>query len=232
MSIPELQSVIIVGGGIAGLTAALHLAERGLTPLLLEADPQRLGGRISGGETISLDQNGRTWLFPGEHGIYGVWGQYHNLRALFARELIAPGFIAARREAWILRSPSGRIQRAEGGSALRRSWIPAPFHYLALFIRPRFLQMLTLRDLASMFRVLGSLIFALAYDPAAGDDLLRGLNSCRLLRRVVADVASAVHGVGAQLYIGASGGCARRRIYRVLAILYAFAARRLGIHLF
>ncbi len=36
--------VIIIGGGIAGLTAALHLAERGLKPLILEAD-ERVGGR-------------------------------------------------------------------------------------------------------------------------------------------------------------------------------------------
>ena len=28
---------IIIGGGVAGLTAALHLAERGLKPLILEA---------------------------------------------------------------------------------------------------------------------------------------------------------------------------------------------------
>ncbi len=27
---------IIIGGGVAGLTAALHLAERGLKPLILE----------------------------------------------------------------------------------------------------------------------------------------------------------------------------------------------------
>jgi isorenieratene synthase len=44
-----------------------------------------------------------------------------------------------------------------------------------LFARPRFLQMLTLRDLASMFRVLSGLWFALAFDPATGDDALRGL---------------------------------------------------------
>src|SRR5262249_228669 len=74
--------------------------------------------------------------------------------------------IPARREAWIFRQHSGKIQWAEGGSALRTSWIPAPFHYLALFTRPRFLQMLTLRDLASMFRLLGSLFLAIAYDPA------------------------------------------------------------------
>lgn len=180
---PESQyDVIVVGGGLAGITAALHLAERGLRPLLLEADPDWLGGRVSGGPIVQVEQNGKTWSFAGEHGLHGVWGQYHNLRALLKRQDIDPGFVPARREAWVLRSPGGRIQWAEGGSALRRSWIPAPFHYLALFVRPRFLQMLTLRDLASMFRVLGSLIFALAFDPAAEGDTLRGLTLADFFR--------------------------------------------------
>lgn len=171
--------VIVIGGGLAGLTAALHLAECGLPVRLLEADPDAIGGRLRGGPSVIIEQAGRIWSFPGEHGIHGVWGQYHNLRTLLDRQQIDPGFVAARREAWILRHRSGRIQWAEGGSALRTSWIPAPFHYLALFIRPRFLQMLTLRDLASMFRLLGSLLFAIAFDPA--------VEAVRLDKRTLAD---------------------------------------------
>ena len=41
------HDTIIIGGGIAGLSAALHLSERGLHPLALEADPQYLGGRLA-----------------------------------------------------------------------------------------------------------------------------------------------------------------------------------------
>ena len=165
------KRIIVIGGGLAGLTAALHLAERGYQPLVLEADPERAGGRLSGGAPVTLtDDQDKSWTFNSEHGIHGVWGQYHNLRALLDRESIPPGFVPARKEAWVLRSASGRIQWAEGGSALRNSWIPAPFHYLALFIRPRFLQMLTLRDLASLFRVFGSLLLAMAFDPAADGD--------------------------------------------------------------
>jgi isorenieratene synthase len=164
--------VVIIGAGLAGMTAALHLTERGVPVTLLEADPHLPGGRLRGGDPVRLEGAGREWLFPSEHGLHGVWGQYHNLRAMLKRTNIDPGFVPAREEAWLIRSADGKVQWAKGGSALRKSWIPAPFHYLALFIRPRFLQMLTLRDLASMFRVLGGLIFATAYDPAVEETRL------------------------------------------------------------
>jgi isorenieratene synthase len=166
---------VVIGAGLAGLTAALHFAERGLPVLLLEADSERVGGRLSGGAAVNVEHQGCGWSFPGEHGIHGVWGQYHNLRDMLARQHIDPGFVPARKEAWILRHLSGKVQWAEGGSALRSSWIPAPFHYLALFARPRFLQMLTLRDLASMFRLLASLLLAVAFDPAVEGTTLEGL---------------------------------------------------------
>ncbi len=169
------KPIVVIGAGLAGLTAALHLAERGLPVLLLEADSERVGGRLSGGTAVKVEHQGRGWSFPGEHGIHGVWGQYHNLRDVLARQHIDPGFVPARKEAWILRQLSGKVQWAEGGSALRSSWIPAPFHYLALFARPRFLQMLTLRDLASMFRLLASLLLAVAFDPAVEGITLEGL---------------------------------------------------------
>ncbi len=168
------QKPIIIGAGMAGLSAALHLAERGLSPLVLEADPDYAGGRFQGGPTLELEQAGQTWRFREDHGVHAVWSQYRNLNAMLTRHSLRPVLVPARREAWII-DDGRRIKRAETGSALRDSWVPAPFHYLALFARPRFLNILTLRDLASMLRVLASLLAAMSIDPLREAQPLEGM---------------------------------------------------------
>jgi isorenieratene synthase len=155
--------------------AAVHLAERGLKPLLLEADPEWLGGRLKGGPTVEIEHQGQTWRFPGEHGVHGIWSPYRNFQAALARHDLRPVFVPAREETWIF--GRGRlIRKAAIGSAIRHSLVPAPFHYLHLFLRPRFLNILTLRDLAAMFQVFGGLMSAMAIDPIAEHKSLHGLS--------------------------------------------------------
>lgn len=69
-------TVIVVGGGIAGLAAATGLAERGVRVRVLEAS-DRLGGRVA---SWPLD-DGRTM----SRGFHAFFRQYYNLRALLAR---------------------------------------------------------------------------------------------------------------------------------------------------
>ena len=180
-AICNLQSAIVIGGGLAGLIASLHLAERGLRPLLLEAAP-RLGGRVAGAATVTIEHQGRSWSFAAEHGIHGLWGQYRNLRATLARHAIARDLVPAQREDWI-HGEGGRAYRAEAGSLVRRSPVPAPFHYLGLLVRPRFLAMLTLQDLIGLPRVAGSLYLALAYDPLIEPAPLAGRTLAELFNR-------------------------------------------------
>jgi len=155
--------------------AAVHLAERGLKPLLLEADPEWIGGRLKDGPIVEFEHQNQIWCFPGEHGIHGIWSPYCNLRATLSRYDICPELVPAREETWIF-GRGKKVRKAAIGSALRYSQLPAPFHYLQLFIRPRFLNILTLRDIASMFRVFGGLLSAMSIDPLAEQKPLTGLS--------------------------------------------------------
>lgn len=169
------DNVLVIGGGVAGLMAALHLAERGLCPIVLEADPDRVGGRLKDSPTVAFEHAGACWSFPGEHGVHGIWSPYRNLLGVLNRHALLPDLIPAREETWIL-GRSSKIRRARIGSAIRSSPIPAPFHYLFCLTRLRFLNILTIRDLAALFRVVGGLFGAMAIDPLAEHKALSGMS--------------------------------------------------------
>ena len=168
---------IIIGGGVAGLSAALQLAERGLKPLILEAD-ERAGGRFSGKAEIVV--NG--FHFSNEHGVHGIWSSYLNLKSMLKRHDILPPLLPANEEQWIYRT-GNFIRRAPIGSVIRNSVIPAPFHYIQLFLLPQFLWMLDIRDWASLFNVWSTLVMAIGVDPFVEDQPLEGLTFGKALKR-------------------------------------------------
>ncbi|WP_343598830.1 FAD-dependent oxidoreductase [Mycobacterium sp.] len=70
---------VVVGAGIAGLTAATALAERGVAVQVIEREPY-LGGRV-GGWTEHHDGA----AFAMNRGFHAFFRQYYNLRALLRR---------------------------------------------------------------------------------------------------------------------------------------------------
>jgi isorenieratene synthase len=78
--LPRRPRAIVVGGGIAGLTAAIALAERGVTVELCERR-DHLGGR-AGGWTETLPDGTRVGMSRGFHAFFR---QYYNLRTLLRR---------------------------------------------------------------------------------------------------------------------------------------------------
>ncbi len=68
------RTVVVVGGGLAGMVAALELAARGFAVTLVERGPE-LGGKLGGWPVHALGET-----FPQEHGFHGFFAQYYNLR--------------------------------------------------------------------------------------------------------------------------------------------------------
>src|SRR5947199_4701185 len=81
--------VIVIGGGIAGLGAAIRLKDRGLEPLVLEAD-SRVGGRMT---------TDRANGFVIDRGVTLFGNGFRSMRALVKRldlsSLTCPGSFSA-----------------------------------------------------------------------------------------------------------------------------------------
>jgi isorenieratene synthase len=72
--------VVVIGAGIAGMTAALLLAERGLRVTLVERDGQ-LGGRLAAWPRTLPDGTRQSV----EHGFHGFFRQYYNWHGVLRR---------------------------------------------------------------------------------------------------------------------------------------------------
>ena len=171
--------VAVIGGGLAGITAAIALAETGADVTLLEARP-RLGGA-----TCSFSRDGLT-VDTGQHIFLGCCSAYRGLldrlgmtghttlQDRFDVTVLAPG-------------ADGRPRKAR----LRRTALPGPLHMLPALGRYPFLSR---TERASVARPALAMRFVDPADPAAdtqrfGDWLARHGQSERT-RRALWDLFS------------------------------------------
>jgi uncharacterized protein with NAD-binding domain and iron-sulfur cluster len=122
--LPSPLHVVVIGGGLAGITAAIALAESGAEVTLLEARP-RLGGA-----TCSFTRDGLT-VDTGQHVFLGCCTAYRGLLAQLGMTAHAP--LQPRFDVTVL-APGGRRAR------LRRTALPGPVHMLPALARYSFLS--------------------------------------------------------------------------------------------
>ena len=146
---PPGTEAVVVGAGVAGVSSAVALAERGVRVVLVEAAPT-LGGRL-GAWPHTLPDGTRQVV---EHGFHAFFRHYYTWRAILRRIDPDLGFLAP----------------VDGYPVISRSWpdedltgLPAapPFNLLALLLRS---PSLTWRDMAGADPDAGQAL--LAYDRA------------------------------------------------------------------
>ncbi len=122
------NKVAVIGGGLAGIAAAIALAEGGADVTLLEARP-RLGGA-----TCSFSRDGLI-VDTGQHVFLGCCSAYRGLLAKLGMTEHAP--IQDRFDVTVLApGADGRPRRAR----LRRTALPGPLHMLPALGRYPFLS--------------------------------------------------------------------------------------------
>ncbi|KRV48062.1 phytoene dehydrogenase [Wenjunlia vitaminophila] len=109
----QRPTAVVIGGGLAGITAALHLADRGTRVTLLEGRP-RLGGLA-----FSF-RRGELWVDNGQHVFLRCCTAYRA----FLDRIGASGLVTLqdRLEVPVLDAGTGRL------GTLRRAALPVPLH--------------------------------------------------------------------------------------------------------
>jgi protoporphyrinogen oxidase len=118
------RSVVVIGGGLAGITAAIALREAGLDVTLIEARP-RLGGATS-----SFSRGG-LMIDTGQHVFLRCCTSYRELLARLG--MTGSAALQDRFDVTVL-SPGGQAR-------LRRNALPAPLHLGSTLAAYRFLSL-------------------------------------------------------------------------------------------
>jgi isorenieratene synthase len=139
----------------------------------------------------------QSWTFDSQHGIHALWGGYDNMRAMLERFLKLP-LRPSDGEVWINRW-GAEVRAVEAGSLIRHTWMPAPFHYLRLLLRPQFWLSITPLDFLSLPGYLLSMLWACGYDPISEQSGLKGLGMNEFFRGWTPNLKATFVGLGHSL---------------------------------
>ena len=157
------SSVLVIGGGLAGLAAASALAPRGFRVVLLESR-NRLGGRASS----FTDANTGQVIDACQHVSMGCCTQF----AHFCRTVGIDHFLSRQSTLWFM-TPDGRVSRFAGDP------FPAPLHLARSLLRAHYLS------LGEKIRIGWGLFRLLLCDPNDDQPLLPWLRRHRQTQRTI-----------------------------------------------
>lgn len=147
----EGRKVVVVGGGLAGLTAAKYLVDAGYEVLLLEKRDV-LGGKVSAWKDADGD-----WV---ETGLHAFFGAYEEIYTLMKELGIYENVLWKKHELQYTLAGGERFSFATVN-------LPSPLHLLPAAFKNRFF---TLRERLTLVKALGPMLFGSAKYYASQDN--------------------------------------------------------------
>ncbi len=124
---PDPRDVVVIGGGFAGLSAGVALAEAGFRVAVLERKP-KLGGRAYSFQ----DPEGGDWIDNGQHVLMGCYTETFD----FLKKIGTFDHLVFRdRIEMEMVAPNGERGRIKAG------WLPGPLHMVSALMRYSMLTM-------------------------------------------------------------------------------------------
>jgi len=156
--------IVVVGAGLAGLTAAIHLAERGLDVVLCESHRDFLGGRTRARKPYRFRWKGEEHEQSFDHGQHCMWTQYWNMRSLLDRLGIFARAVRPCQTTRYLFDDGDAVRRLAPFNVNPNHPQPTMFHFLSHMARatraPGWTHMDSLRLVAALPKLVATLSFA------------------------------------------------------------------------